>query len=233
MFAITAGGGILSTQSTITDANGRAQSTLILGPNLGINTVSVSAAGIEGVVTFNAISDTLPTEFLLSIPRGISLIHAPLKITAVGGKAKTLTSIADLYDALGGASNVNFLITYDSQVQEWRSYFGVSDAGTLADRILTDDMGIIAGMIADTSISLSGSPLGTNGTSTITLNPGLNVAGLPLRDSRIERVSDLFTLDGIGGNVPVIIPHRWRRVQGGWTCRRSRRHSNHRGQSLS
>ena len=29
--------------------------------------------------------------------------------------------------------------------------------------------------------------------------------GLPLRDSRIRRVSDLFALDGIGGNVSVII----------------------------
>ena len=29
--------------------------------------------------------------------------------------------------------------------------------------------------------------------------------GLPLRDSRVTRVSHLFALDGIGGNVPVII----------------------------
>ena len=32
-----------------------AQSTLTLGPNLGTNTVSVSAAGIEQTVTFNAV----------------------------------------------------------------------------------------------------------------------------------------------------------------------------------
>ena len=48
-------------------------------------------------------------------------------------------------------------------------------------------------------------PLGTNGNSAITLNQGLNLVGLPLRDPRITRVSDLFALDGIGGNVPVII----------------------------
>ena len=57
-FAITAGGGTLSTTITKTDANGRAQSTLTLGPNLGTNTVEVSAAGIESTVTFYAISDT-------------------------------------------------------------------------------------------------------------------------------------------------------------------------------
>ena len=199
-FTVTGGGGTLSTQSTMTDANGRAQSTLILGPTLGINTVEVSATGIENTAIFYGISDTAPTEFLLSIPSGISLIHVPLK-TAVDNVPKTIGSIADLYDALGGASKVNFLITYDSQIQGWLSYFSASDR----DRELTDDMGIIAGMKAATSISLSGSPLGTNGTSIITLNPGLNVVGLPLRDSRINRVSDLFTLQGIGGNVPIII----------------------------
>ena len=57
-FAVTAGDGTLSTTITRTDENGRAQSILTLGPNLGTNTVQVSAAGIQGLVTFNAISDT-------------------------------------------------------------------------------------------------------------------------------------------------------------------------------
>ena len=57
-FAITAGGGMLNTTLTRTDENGRARSTLTLGPNLGTNTVQVSAAGIEAPATFHAISDT-------------------------------------------------------------------------------------------------------------------------------------------------------------------------------
>ena len=59
-FAVTVGGGTLSTTTTRTDANGRAQSTLTLGPNLGTNTVEVSAAGIESKINFYAISDTEP-----------------------------------------------------------------------------------------------------------------------------------------------------------------------------
>ena len=144
-------------------------------------------------------------EYLLSVPSGISLIHVPLKVTAVDDMPQTITSIGDLYDALGGADTVNFLITYDSATQGWLSYFVPSDKGTPADRELTDDTGIIAGLRAPVSVRLTGSPLGTNGSSTITLNPGLNVVGLPLRDSRVTRVSDLFALEGIGGNVPVII----------------------------
>ncbi len=204
-FAVVAGGGTLSSTITRTNENGRAQSTLTLGPNLGTNTVQVSAAGIQGTAIFHAISGTLPTEYRLSIPAGISLIHVPLKVTAVDGMEQTIESVGDLYDVLGGTGTVNFLITYDSQTQEWRSYFVSSDRGTLADAPLADDTGIIAGLRAPMSVHLSGDPLGTDGNSTITLNQGLNLVGLPLRDPRIARVSHLFALEGIGGNVPVII----------------------------
>ena len=151
--------------------------------------------------------DLKPTtsEYTLSIPAGISLIHVPLRVTAVNGREQPIESISDLYDALGGASTVTFLITHDPRDQEWYSYFGPSGTGTFADRRLTDDMGIIVGLAAPVSVHLRGTALGTNGNSTITLNQGLNVVGLPLNDSRIMRVSDLFTLDGIGGNVPAII----------------------------
>ena len=47
----------LSVTRTTTNANGRAESTLTLGPNLGTNTVSVSTDGIEGTVTFNAVAE--------------------------------------------------------------------------------------------------------------------------------------------------------------------------------
>lgn len=66
-------------------------------------------------------------EYLLSIPTGISSIHVPLQVTAVDNVAKTIESISELYDALGGKNAINFLITYDSQTKEWRSYFAPSD----------------------------------------------------------------------------------------------------------
>ena len=203
-FTVVTGGGTLSTTNTMTDANGRAQSLLTLGPNPGTQIVSVSATGIEAPATFHAISE-IHIEYLLSLPTGISLIHVPLKVTSVDGAEQTIESIADLYDVLGGASTVNFLITYDSSIQEWFSYFVPSDKGTPVDRGLTADMGIIAGLRAPVSVQFRGDALGTDGSSTIALNQGLNVVGLPLRDSRVTRVSHLFALDGIGGNVPVII----------------------------
>ena len=164
-----------------------------------IDVVSVTGATITPTAAGAEI------EYLWSIPADISLIHVPLKVTAVDGVAKTIESVSDLYDALGGTSAVNFLITYDSQTQEWRSYFGTSDRGGPADVRLADDKGIIVRLRTPVSVRLRGGALGTNGTSTVTLNPRLNLVGLPLNDSRIIRVSDLFMLNGIGGNVPVII----------------------------
>ena len=201
-FTVTDGDGTVQPETVPTDENGRAESTLTLGLAGDTNTVHVSVESVSETVTFTA---NAGIEFDLSIPAGISLIHVPLKVTAVDEMEQTVESVGDLYDALGGASTVNFLITYDSSIQEWRSFFVFSDKGTPADALLADDTGIIAGMKVSTSVQLSGDPLGIDGSSAISLKQGLNIVGLPLRDPRISRVSDLFALDGIGGNVPVII----------------------------
>ena len=139
------------------------------------------------------------------MPSGINLIHVPLRVTAVDGAAQTIESISDLYNALGGASTVNFLLTSDPATQGWLSYFGTFDTGTFVDTVLTDSTGILAGMKVPVSVRLRGNALGINKSSTIILNQGLNLVGLPLRDSRITRVSDLLDLEGVSGNVPVII----------------------------
>ena len=185
------------------DANGLAQSTLTLGSEPGTNTVDVSVEGITETATFNAVAELL--EFDLSLPSGVSLIHVPLGVRTVDGEAQTIESVGDLYIALGGVDAVNWLITRDSESQDWDSYFGDSDRGTVADKVLTDDTGIITSMKAPVSVRLSGDALGVDGMSTITLNQGLNLVGLPLKDSRVTRVSDLFVLEGIADNVPVII----------------------------
>ena len=143
--------------------------------------------------------------FDLSLPSGLNLIHIPLKVRAIDGMAQTIESVADLYDALGGADNLNWLITHDPQTQTWHGYFGDADRGTAADKVLTDQTGILADVKTPISVHLAGDALGESGMSAITLTPGLNLVGLPLRDPRLTRVSDLFTLQGIGGNIAVII----------------------------
>ena len=209
-FVVRTGGGTLSTGTATTDTNGLAASTLRLGTASGPNTVEVNAEDISEIVTFSAVAELL--EFDLSLSAGFNLIHLPLKVRVVDGMPTTLQSVSDLYDALGGADTVNWLLTqspptqvWDPYFGAWDTYFGDADRGTTVDKELTDQIGILANMLAPVSIRLGGEALGTDGNSTITLNEGLSLVGLPLRDSRVTRVSDLFSLDGIGGNVPIII----------------------------
>ena len=194
------------------DAQTGASIRTLTGHTFWVNSVAFSPDGStlasgshDGTVLLWELAPSTIAEYSWSIPADISLIHVPLKVTAVDGVAKPITSIADLYDALGGADTVNFLITLDPATQQWLGYFSAADKGTAADRTLTDDMGIVAGMKAPVSIGLSGDALGTNGSSTITLAQNFNLIGLPLRDSRITVVSDLLTLPGMSGNVHTII----------------------------
>ena len=59
-FSVISGGGTLSVIDTATDAQGRAQSQLNFGSDGTPNRVEVSAAEIEGRLTFEAISDAEP-----------------------------------------------------------------------------------------------------------------------------------------------------------------------------
>ena len=174
---------------------------------------------VDGTLTFTVGADAIAgyngpaltaqvfvtaTVQVLRAPSGISLLHVPLRVTAVDGAAKTIESVGDLYNALGGMNTVNLLITYDPKTQDWHSYLEDSSRGTSADTILTDNQGIIADMKVPVSLRLVGDAFGSNGSSFITLHPGTNLVGVPLRDSRITHVSDLLALEGIGGNVSAI-----------------------------
>ena len=59
-FSVTAGGGSLSVETSTTDSNGHAQTTLTLGA-VGTNTVSASVEGVSQPVTFTAVVDWLPS----------------------------------------------------------------------------------------------------------------------------------------------------------------------------
>ena len=201
-FAVTNGGGTLSVTSMETAPDGRAESILTFAASPEIHTVEVSAKGVDATVIFRV--DVKRREFILSVPSGSSLIHIPLKVTEVDGKTGTIESVGDLYDALGGTDTVNLLTTRDFQTQQWHSYLGHSSRGTLADPLLTDDRGIIASMKMPVELHLAGDALGKNRASTIRLQPGTNLVGVPLRDSRITRVSGLLALEGIRDNVPAI-----------------------------
>ena len=65
-FSVTSGGGTLSATSVTTNSNGRAESTLTLEPNQGINTVTVSVTGIQEQQTFTAEGIRIPLAFWIT-----------------------------------------------------------------------------------------------------------------------------------------------------------------------
>lgn len=169
--------------------------------SINVHIPALQDRGVE--VHFSNLKSVL-ADYLLALPVGLSLIHIPLKVVTVDGVAQPIITIGDLYDALGG-STVNFIITYDPITQEWFAYFGDADKDGPGNRTLTPDMGILVGTLVPVSIRLNGNPLVSDGNYPLTFHAGLNLVGLPLEDARINRVSDLFTLDGLGGNAHAII----------------------------
>lgn len=74
-FAVASGGGSLGTPSVPTDANGFAQTTWQLGALVGAQTVTATAAGIAGSVTFNATGTSVG-------PTQLAFVQQPSNVTA-------------------------------------------------------------------------------------------------------------------------------------------------------
>ena len=75
-FAVTAGGGTLSSTTSTTDANGRAATRLTLGSDAGTNTVSATVEGLEPV-TFTATGQKSPFASLFDLFGGGKLVALP------------------------------------------------------------------------------------------------------------------------------------------------------------
>ena len=127
-FGVTRGGGTLSITNTMTDENGRAQSTLILGPNLGTNTVEVSAAGIESPATFYAIADSElpPTAADVNNDGSVNVLDLILIASSLGQSGQNdadingdgVVSILDLVLAAGTFDDATAAPSAQPQVPE-------------------------------------------------------------------------------------------------------------------
>lgn len=170
--------------------------------SINVHILALQDRGVE--VHFSNLKPPLE-QFLLSIPEGLNLIHLPLNVSLVNGFPGPIRRVSHLYTALGGAGAVNFLATYDAAAQRWFGYFDTRETKSQSDRELTADAGILASLSSGVSVYLSGTKLGTDGKSSVGFTSGLNIVGLPLRDSRLNRVSDLLKFDGLVGNAHVVI----------------------------
>ena len=195
IFTVTVGGGRFSatsnmTEYAMTDENGRAESTLMLGRNLGTNTVEVSADGIEVPVIFNAISDTQPPPVDIPDPNLRAIIE-----TALGIAAGAIITTADMATLTG---------TLDARWSNISDLTGLEYATNLTKLYLYDneisDISAVSGLTNLTNLSL-----GNNRISDISAVSGLtNLIGLSFS---YNPISDISALSGLT-NLEALWLHR-------------------------
>ena len=155
-FAVTAGGGTLTSVLVSTSAQGLASATLTMGPNAGGNTVTAASAGLSGSpVTFSA----------TGTPTGAGTAAT---LVAVSGNGQTGTVGQQLANAL----TVEVTDANGNPVSGTSVSFAVTGgAGSLsATSVLTNAQGLAA-----TFLTLGGSP----GTNTVAATSGA-LAGSPV-----------------------------------------------------
>ena len=200
-FTVTAGGGTLSTTRTTTNLSGIAESTLTLGPNLGTNTVEVSAAGIEGTVTFNAVGEG-PVD--IPDPNLRTAIESALGKTAgtpiSKGEMATLTrlkaderGISDL-TGLEGATNLRALHLWKSSVSDLSPLAGLTNLTELyLGENSASDLSSLVGLTNLESLFLDG-----NGISDLSPLAGLTkLTRLALNNNSVKDLSPLAGLTNL------------------------------------
>ena len=224
MFTVTAGDGTLSVTRTTTDENGRAESTLTLGPNQGTNTVSVSAAGIVEPVFFNAVAEAVvdipDTNLRTAIEKNLGKASGvPINTADMERLTRLEAKNANISDLTGleHATNLTFLGLSNTGISDISPLGGLTNLTTLMlQRNAISDISPLAGLTNLTSLMLWNnaisdiSPLGgltnltwlnldSNAISDISPVSGLtNLTRLGFWGNTISDISPLVANTGLG-----------------------------------
>ena len=201
-FTVTAGNGTLSVTRTMTDANGSAQSTLTLGPNPGTNTVSVSAAGIEGLVTFNAVGVGA-----VDIPDPNLRDAMETTLGKASGEAITTDEMKTLTVLIANQVSIVDLtgLEHATQLTDlWLERNAITDISPVAGLTQLTRLELGGNAITDISavaglINLTGLGLWSNNITDISAVAGLtHLTGLWLWSNNITDISPLAENTGLG-----------------------------------
>jgi hypothetical protein len=159
----------------------------------------IDAYGGTASQTFQVtITPKPPSSFDLILSPGVNFIHLPLKATEL----RPVSRLSDLFDLLGGAANVHWLITTQPSAlnQPSRFWTFLGDDASPANRELRPGMGVIVSMKRPVTLTLSGEPVGGE----LYLYPGINLIGLPYERMSVQRLSELIQRNGFRGNVTLV-----------------------------
>ena len=111
-FSVTSGGGRFSATTATTDSDGRAESTLTLGPNSGVNTVTVSVTGIQEQQTFNAEGIRTPLAFWITSgfdQKGTigEALPRPIVVYVAGQSGEPFRDVEVTFTVIGGGGTLS------------------------------------------------------------------------------------------------------------------------------
>ena len=178
----------------------------------GISNIAIPSAFIldkDGVIRWKFIGDTttranvdimlqqletlnLETRqsFTLLVSAGTSLVHLPRLVAEVNGASLTVTQVSDLFEVLGGETNVHWLITTPAPERggetQFQAFFRPSDVDFPGNASIQPYTGILVSLRNAISIDLTGDPV----EGAVRIIPGPNLVGIPNTNTSINRVSD-------------------------------------------
>jgi len=126
-------------------------------------------------------------EFELTLNAGLNLIAVPLADATVEG-SKPIMKVKDLGDALGKTWSLIISLT---ETGSFQSFTPTTPETAKSNINITGTTGLIVMMLQPKTLMLQGNPWSEGN---INLNTGLNLIGVPLKDEKVEKVSDLSAL---------------------------------------
>ena len=159
IFAVTTGSGSLSVTTATTDANGRAQTMLTLGPSAGINTVTASVTEITQGVTFTANGN----DAVVNIPDIVLRGKIEAALDKSGGEAITRAEMATLDTLIAQPRRISDLTGLEYATNLTYLYLGgnnISDISALSGLtrltvlwLQSNDVSDISGLSGSTSLT--------------------------------------------------------------------------------
>ncbi len=201
VFTLTSGSGKLSTTSTTTDKDGRAESILTLSPNLGTTTVSVSADKIDNPVTFTIIAregvtvpdSNLRTRINKTLGKTVDSGIASWELALLTSLEVHNAGISDL-TGLEFAINLTSLSLNDNKISDISTVANLTNLTSLHLRNNSiSDISAVANLTNLTSLYVA-----DNSISDISALTGLTkLTGLDLRENSISDISAVANLTGL------------------------------------
>ncbi|MCE2440174.1 MAG: hypothetical protein J4F39_12200, partial [Candidatus Latescibacteria bacterium] len=191
-FTVIVGGGSLSVENATTDADGRAESVLTLGPEPVTNRVAVSVTGIPGSVSFTAVAGEL-----------VVSAASPLSEPALDGSVVTLTLNGRTYKHSDYFSHYSVAVTGIDGV----TFHPPTDVKRVSDTEVTVELSFNGNIETDAKLTFTvggedalddGSGLALTGEIPVTAVTESLVASTasPLSESTLEGSVVTLTLNG-------------------------------------